>query len=181
MDFRLPALASIVVLAAGCYVRVDDDHDHYIDGPPASPTIYEATIDPGEQLETTPGDGAGAFIEYESGGRWHVFTACDTNLSDLTCTWDVLVSADTEITNFDDEDLEAGDDVFRQGDYAVLLQAYTDVELDGFFFETEPGETVRVEAWLDGRRDARFIFWVGDGGLHRGAPSNPIDLTPASP
>ena len=52
--------------------------------------VVLATIDTDGTLETTPGEGIGAFIEYAEGGRWHVFTACDTDLSGLPCYFNVV-------------------------------------------------------------------------------------------
>ena len=61
---------------------------------------------------------------------------------------------------------------------------------DGFGFTTSPGATVRVSAllydpgygsWFDWSDDPRFISWVGHGAVHRGAPTNPVDLAPDRP
>ena len=34
---------------------------------------------------------------------------------------------------------------------------------------------------LDNACGNRYLFWVGDGALHSGAPSNPIELLPSAP
>jgi hypothetical protein len=57
----------------------------------------------------------------------------------------------------------------------------TSYDFDGFFVNATPGATLRIDVFLDGAPAPRFIYWVGDGGLHSGAPENPIDLIPSEP
>jgi hypothetical protein len=119
------------------------------------------------------------FIEYGEGGRWHVFAACDTDLSGLPCEFNVIATveggfADNEVG----ESLESGDSVEAYDD-AVELAATTNSDFDGMTFDAPVGATVRFEVYLDGLLDARFIYWVGGGALHSGAPTDPIDLKPS--
>jgi len=76
------------------------------------------------------------------------------------------------------QSLESEDSLLNDG-AALELASYTHADSDGFTFEAAPGATVRFEVYLDGTLDARFIYWHGDGAVHAGAPSNPIDLRPA--
>ena len=64
---------------------------------------------------------------------------------------------------------------------ALAFAACTTDGLDGFFVDTNPGLTLRIDVVLDGRPDRRYIYWVGEGGVHKGAPSNTLDLTPSAP
>jgi hypothetical protein len=32
--------------------------------------------------------------------------------------------------------------------------------------------------WLDGSPDAEFVYWVQNGQIRQGAPSNPVDFIP---
>jgi len=59
--------------------------------------------------------------------------------------------------------------------------ADTDSGTDGATIETTPGAILRVDLLLDGKAEPRFIYWFGDGVLHQGAPTNPIDLEPNTP
>ena len=82
----------------------DDDDD-------CGGTVYAATIDTGVGLETDPGRGVGAFVEYAEGGSWRLFTSCDTLISGFVCLWDVIVSplAAGAIFSSAPESLEADD------------------------------------------------------------------------
>ncbi|MBI3204109.1 MAG: hypothetical protein HYZ29_21415 [Myxococcales bacterium] len=144
----------------------------------------ESTIDTGATLaEIEPGQGAGAFVEYEQGGKWRVFTACDTAITDYDCPWDIIVAVDekSELVDFAAEGLEGSDSVAWRTSSGVRMVATNTLDFDGFTFETTPGATVRVDVYLDDAPAPAYIYWVGDGGLHQGSPTNPIDLTPSEP
>src|SRR4051812_13377028 len=71
-----------------------------------------AAIDVDAKLELSePGEGAGVFVEYASGGHWTVTTSCDTNQSKAPCEWDLIMTAEdgTQITNVKGVDLESAD------------------------------------------------------------------------
>ena len=146
--------------------------------------VPEATIDTGSTLgEIKPGEGAGAFVEYQAGGKLHVFTACDTKLSGLSCRWDVIASvgSNANIATFEADRLEQSDYLDWNDSRSVRLVANNTDDFDGFYLSATAGATLRVDVYLDDQPQPRFIYWVGQGGLHQGAPSNPIDLTPSSP
>src|SRR5215203_6098012 len=65
-----------------------DSWDAYSRNPPAQGDIEEAVIDTDELLDVDPGVGAGAFIEYETGGTYHVTTSCDVGQG-ADCYWDL--------------------------------------------------------------------------------------------
>jgi hypothetical protein len=149
-----------------------------------SQNVVLAKIDTGETLTTEKGKGAGVFVEYAEGGRWHVFTSCDFDLYGEKCDWDVLATVQTggPMTNALIESAEQadGDRLYSDG-ASVNLVVSTASDFDGMTFMTDPGATVRIDVLLGGAADARYIYWVGDGGVHSGAPSNPIDLKPSIP
>lgn len=161
-------------------------------GEPAD-RVEELTIDAGERVELDAGEGVGVAIEYAGDGQWRLETACDTALTGESCVFDLLVSSDESaegITAFEGVELEAGDLVQAPDPFAVQLELVTEAEHDGLELRTEPGATVRVSAFLydptvdsarDWSDDPRMISWVGGGAVHRGAPSNPVDLTPDQP
>jgi hypothetical protein len=47
--------------------------------PSATPLLVD--VDPNQTLSAAPGQGAGVFIEYKTGGHWHVWWTCDTALT----------------------------------------------------------------------------------------------------
>lgn len=182
------SLALVALALGGCMY----DHGHrYDDGcvgancggyPPKD--VAEATIDTGATLtDIEPGQGAGAFVEYQAGGKWRVFTACDTDVSKYDCRWDIIVSvgAGDDISDFAAEELEDSDYLEWQDSRSVRLVAVNTVDFDGFTFDATPGASVRVDVYLDDSPAPAYVYWVGDGGLHQGAPTNPIDLTPSAP
>lgn len=174
-----------VVLASGCYYQ--DQRGEHSDPSPSVPgksDIAQSVIDTGATLGgIEPGKGVGVFVEYAQGGEWTVTTTCDTEVSDLPCTFDIIVSTDTseQLLSFSEDQLESGDYLDWEASNAVRMVNDNSYGVDAFRVQTEPGVTLRVDVYLDGAPELRYTYWVGDGGLHRGAPTNPIDLTPSAP
>lgn len=188
MKLRHFAQALSLLALTGCYYDNGRHHHDCMDGDCTSNTqpkdVPQSNIDTGATLaEIQPGQGAGAFVEYAGDGRWHVFTACDTDISHYACRWDIIVSvpSGSVMKSFEGESLEPDDSLDLWDAQSVRLVTDTTSDFDGFFFEATPGSTARVDVYLDDGPAPRYIYWVGDGGLHQGAPSNPIDLKPTSP
>jgi hypothetical protein len=169
-----------------------DPHDGYGSWPYGA-DVAELTIDAGEALVLAPGEGIGVGVEYAGDGLWAVTTVCDTSLSDADCFFDVLITSDGSAAGVGAvtaSDLESEDDFFFPDPFAARLDFVTGADADGATFTTSPGATVRLSALLydpvrdseyDWAEDPRLISWVGGGAIHRGAPTNPVDLTPNRP
>lgn len=157
------------------------DDDYQPSGGSTSQTIEEATIDVDQLLDVEPGDGAGVFIEYETGGNYHVTTSCDV-AQNGECFWDIIVLPldDASVSNVTPLDLESDDSLSFVSGNQLRLVTTTGKDFDGFSFQTEPGAAIRVDAFLDDAPANPYLFWVGDGALRSGAPSNPIDLIPSA-
>jgi len=178
------ALVSVVV---GCSYD-DGGHHDWDNGMPTygSGDVAQSTIDVDATLtDIQPGQEAGAFVEYRAGGTWRVFTSCDSALLDANgrplppCVWDILVQPfKTPVRSVNMEGLEFEDIAGIDDDGSAHLIAVTDADFDGMLVEAEPGEPVRVDVYLDNGPAARYVYWVEAGGLNRGAPTNPIDLSP---
>ena len=176
----------LLFLAAACTYD-NGDAQRFTDNPnDANPmvacgTIARSTIDVDRQIEVDPAGGAGVFVEYAAGGHWHVRTSCDTGRG--PCPWDVLVSPDAghALSNVAPEALESNDSLheYASSPGSWQLTAYTSSDLDGFTFDTDPGAAVEVDALLDGVCAVGYFYWVGDGALHSGSPSNPLFLVPS--
>jgi len=150
--------------------------------PPVDPITM--TIDSDVALDAKPGDGVGIFVEYTTGGRYRIWTTCDTLTSGVTCPFDVYTSVDTSSTiiGVTEENLEGYDSVtVKQNQGTVDLHFETDSDYDAASIDVTPGAILRVEAYLDGQSQPRFVYWFGDGVLHEGAPTNPVDLNPSKP
>jgi hypothetical protein len=188
------AAASVVgsaLLLAAC---VEPEQPQDFDAGDAEPNARVAllAIDSGGQVQLDAGSGIGVSVEYIEGGQWSVASSCDTTLSGLRCSYDILVSTDDAagITAFEAVELEQSDTLQAPDPFALSAELDTGDDADGFGFTTAPGATVRVSAllydpadgnWLSWSDDPRFISWVGHGAVHLGAPTNPVDLTPDRP
>lgn len=153
-----------------------------------APAAARAFIEPDEMLEAPAGEGAGVFIEYESGGRWHVWATCDTRLTGRSCHFDVLVqtSAGT-IRNVYGDALTSDDTVLQDCPDTAQLVLKSRADISGMYFETQPGTTVVFDVLVDGAPYPELVYWYGSfresdaSDVRYGAPGNPIALTPLRP
>jgi hypothetical protein len=149
----------------------------------AGPDAVQAWIDVNAEIETSPGQGAGVFVEYVAGGHWRLRTTCDISKNATPCAWDIIVTPEDNrsISHVLPQDLEADTDSVRaypDDPRSYQLIAKTSGDLDGITFDTEPQTAVLVDVFLDGACALPYFFWVGDGAIHTGSPSNPIVLVP---
>ena len=124
-------------------------------------------IDADRPLTTTPGAGAGVFVEYASGGRWHVFTTCDTNLPPHgRCAFEVYVrTADgSRLLGVTGDSLEASDAVDRVDADGADLASDVAADFDGMWIDATPGAVLRVAAWVGSACDGHYTYW-NDGDL----------------
>ena len=181
-SFALAFILAAPLVACG-YGSDDSDRFHPNDvSITCGDVIEEATIDADELLDVEAGVGAGAFIEYDTGGTYHVTTSCDAD-NGGDCFWDIIVRPldGAPLISASAVDLEEDDSLSFGADDQLRLVANTGRDFDGFTIQTEPGAALEVDALLDNACGNRYLFWVGDGALHSGAPSNPIDLVPSAP
>jgi len=156
------------------------------------PEVAELRIDAGRGVELEPGAGVGVAVEYQGDGRWQMSAACDTSLSGSVCRFALLASSEVGANEFGELErigLEPEDELALLDPFAVEMTWITADDLDAAAFTTSPGASVRVSVLLydpvpdsdvDWTNDPRLVSWVGDGALHAGAPTNPVELTPAS-
>jgi hypothetical protein len=144
--------------------------------------IAEAAIDTGAALASVAGQGAGTLVGYEGAGKWHLNLTCDTAISSERCHWDIFIEPldGARIRNVSHEGLD-GEDAFDWDGEAARLIALTGTDNDALVLETDPGKGLRIDVLLDDAPGNEFIYWIGGGAIHRGAPTNPIDLVPTEP
>jgi len=183
---RLQLLALVAVLAA-C-----DESESGSGVTEPEPEVAESLIDPGRGVELEPGAGVGVAVEYQGDGRWQMSAACDTERSGSVCRFALLASSEESSGEFAELErigLEPEDELTLLDPFAVEMSWITADDLDAAAFTTSAGASLRVSVLLydpvpdsdfDWTNDPRLVNWVGDGALHAGAPSNPVDLTPAS-
>ena len=54
----------------------------------------------------------------------------------------------------------------------------TTSDTDGVTFTASPKTPLDLEVYLDGAPAQEFVYWVGDGQVNSGTPSNPVDFVP---
>jgi hypothetical protein len=144
--------------------------------------VRRSTIDTDEGFDTRPGEGVGVFVEYEADGRFRISTTCDSVYNGYACYFDILVSV-AEGETIRDFQLEGvGDsavDLVEEG--VVSFRSVTDYDVEGFSVWTAPGAVLSVDVLLDCGCGNPYVFWIGDGAIHSGAPSNPLELEPSTP
>jgi hypothetical protein len=180
------ALAGCTAGLGGCFWGGSDAEPE-----PAPVTVPAPTLDTPQQVAITPnktlqnaaGDGVGIFVEYATGGHWHVWTTCDTNQSKVACNFEAFAipGKGAKISNVQPETLESGDVAEELTDGSAHLSASTSTEFDGMTFDATPGAVVELEVYFDGKPDSRVVYWYGSDTLHTGAPTDPVDFLPDAP
>jgi hypothetical protein len=147
----------------------------------ASESPATLDIDTDQTITTMPGQGVGIFVEYATGGIWTVFTACDTNISGDPCDIDVFaVPVDNSVTigNVTGVNFQGPDAIEIQQDGTVHMFVETTTGLDGMTFTAMANASIEFEVYLDGALHPEFIYWIGDGVLHTGSPTDPVNFVP---
>ncbi|AKU94029.1 hypothetical protein AKJ09_00693 [Labilithrix luteola] len=201
------ALVLLPAILAACVI-VDDDHDrhrHYdrddrdrpsepdTTSPAPSPAPSGTTspssamlveVDTDQVMNADPGQGVGVFIEYATGGKWHLWWTCDTARTGQDCDFDVLASVESgAITNVDATNLTGGS-ASTANPNQVEARIRTTNEVHGISFTTNPGEVLTVQASVSGISDGSFLFFVQDGQVNGGFPgvlTNPLKLKGKTP
>jgi hypothetical protein len=189
--FAPSALALVAgVLATGCVVEEQATLTGYrpravSSCPVVSSAAANFNIDANDttSIATTPGEGVGVFVDYDPGGTWHIWTVCDTTLSQALCTYDVTAQVvGGTVANVVGDNLEPGDAAGSTCTDSVFLSVDTGSDTDEVRFSTSPGAPVQISAWLDGMlqsADLPLIYWA-EGDAARNDGSDPITLTPTA-
>jgi hypothetical protein len=182
------ALSACIGLAStttGCIIVNDNDSSYQSppsNNPPPDVQPMKVAIDPDVKLTAAPGDGVGVFVEYGSGGHWHIWTTCDTSHSSSVCSFDIFASTiDGSAIDFTGQDLEGYDFTSKNTDGSVEFYAETSSDTDAVDLTTTPGATLQLEVRLDGNSAPAYVDWFGAGVLHKGAPTNPVLFVPKTP
>jgi len=192
---RIATIACVLASSSlvGCIIE-DRHHGYggyggYVPGSvmsiPACPSgagsAANVSIDTDAALTTAVGEGVGVFVEYQSGGHWHIWTSCDTIATGGGCTFDVTAEAiGSNVTNVRGEDLEPSDVVGSACSPAAYMSVSTGSNFDGMLFDAPAGAPIRVTAALGGALYPDLLYWVGGGVARNDAHSNPLDLTPTA-
>lgn len=190
---RLSTLALLTLsasLASGCiierYERVRRDEAPQCTKPRASAaTVW---IEADEALTSAPGEGAGIFLEYESGGRWHAWVTCDTRLTGRSCKFDIFAQViNGTAGNIVGESLGPRGRVYHDCSDTVQLVVDPGTTTAGMYFDAPPGAAVQFDVLLDGAPYPEIVYWYGRdrrgdvSEVRYGAPGNPISVVPIHP
>jgi len=183
-------LVGLAASAVGCIIVDDSNNNSTTSGgyqPPPNNTpetprlvIIESDV----SLNSAPGEGVGIFVEYYPGGKYRVWTTCDTNVSGQPCPIDVYMSIDSSSTLgvVSGQDLEGYDAIkVDAAGGTVDLHVETTSDTDAVEINVTPGAILRLEAHIDGLAQPRLVYWFGEGVLHQGAPTSPVDFQPTVP
>jgi hypothetical protein len=154
-------------------------------GSATSPAPMLVEVDTDQTMTADPGQGVGVFIEYGSGGKWHIWWTCDTAKTGQECafTVDATATAGT-ISNLDASQVTGGGTVSSPTASSIHAVATTANEVHGVSFTTNPGVILTVKASLGTIADGSFLFFVQDNkvnGGFTGKLSNPLQLQGKTP
>lgn len=190
---RLATLAIVVLgagVTSGCiierYERVHRDEAPQCAKPRASAqTVW---IEPDEALAAEAGEGAGVFLEYESGGRWHAWVTCDTRITGRSCKFDVFAQViNGNVGNIVGESLGPRGRVYHDCADSVQLVVDPGESAAGVYFDAPPGAAVQFDILLDGAPYPELVYWYGHhrksdaSDVRYGAPGNPVSVVPSRP
>jgi hypothetical protein len=148
---------------------------------PAAPMIV--TVDTNQTMNAKGGDGVGVFVEYKTGGHWHVWMTCDTNTSNLDCDFDVKIAGTTVHNGVQTTGSSTGL-ILTQTPGQLEANVLMTTEVNGVTFDTDPGARITIDGTVSGLHSGDYFFWVQDGkvnGGYGGHLSNPLSFDPSQP
>jgi len=151
--------------------------------PSVTPILVD--IDTGKTMTAAPGDGVGIFVEYTSGGQWHVWWTCDTNKTNLSCAFNVKIAVKTgAMSNLALAGAVQGDNL-QQSDTQTFQATTTTTSNDvDVKFSGDPGGTIEITAAVGGIADPSFFFFVQNGvvnGGYTGKLTDPLRFEGTAP
>jgi hypothetical protein len=174
---------------AGCIANSTDHHGGSgAGGPSASssgggadtqPLLVD--VDTGGTLVTTPGNGIGVYVEYQSGGHWSVSWTCDTALTNLSCSFivDASISAGTIVPT--GATVEASGSVSQATPRQIEAVTTTTTSVDGLLFDASPGASLTVTVALNAPVSFFFVQDNQVNGGYQGILTNPLVFQPSAP
>jgi len=146
------------------------------DPEPRPPTEIEplvVEIDADRTMTAEGGQGVGVFVEYATGGKWHVFWTCDTAISGQACQFLLRMTAQDGQLTLADKTVDPAE--------AFEFESLTRTEVNEAYFTAKPGSDVEIEAVIGGKHDSKFFFFVQNGavnGDYTGILTDPLVFRP---
>ncbi|HTB74978.1 MAG TPA: hypothetical protein VK762_17130 [Polyangiaceae bacterium] len=146
----------------------------------AQPLLVD--VDTDATLVTTPGNGIGVYVEYQSGGHWRVSWTCDTALTNLSCNFVVDASVTTgSIANPASEGFEGADSVTQASSRQIEAVTTTTTGDNAILFDATPGAVITVTVSLNAPVSFFFVEENKVNGGYNGALTNPLMFQPTTP
>ena len=148
----------------------------------SAPQPLLVDVDTNGTLVTTPGNGIGVYVEYQTGGHWRVSWTCDTSLTSLSCNF--VVDASVTAGNIAlpaGEGLEASDTLSQGSPQQLEAVTTTTTGVDAMTFDTTPGAPVTVTVTLNAPVSFFFVQDNLVNGGYKGALTNPLIFQPSTP
>ena len=173
---------------AGCIASSTDHHGSSGGGGPYASSSSGADtqpllvdVDTGGTLVTTPGQGIGVYVEYQSGGHWSVSWTCDTAITNLSCSFivDASVSAGSIVETGDT--VEPGGSVSQATPQQIEAVTATTTGVDGVLFDAPPGASITVTVSLNAPVSFFFVQDNQVNGGYQGVLTNPLVFQPSTP
>jgi hypothetical protein len=164
----------------GCVIVSSDDGDVARKPVLTRPAAPAATLGPvrpmlvrvdtGKTMVAAGGDGAGVFVEYQTGGHWHISWTCDSLRTGETCSFFHRVDgASSELTGL--QSLSAT----QTGPSRIESSSTVAGAVAEMFFDTAPGAIISLQSELAGvdTSDGKLFFF--------GRLTNPLQFQGTEP
>ncbi|GAC1353045.1 MAG: hypothetical protein NVS3B20_21660 [Polyangiales bacterium] len=144
---------------------------------PAPSAVPRVGIDTNKTLVVSPGDGAGVFVTYASGGNWSIQWTCDSHVNPgSSCPFDIAVG----VNNANAVSAVPSTALIGRDATGIRAQISTEATLDSMHFQATPGASITLSVMLRGVAMPNLVFFVSDGVLHT-EPTDPIEFVPSAP
>jgi hypothetical protein len=173
------ALAGLL-LTISCAVHTGGDNEP----PPTSTQPLTVVVDTNQTMTAQGGQGVGVFVQYAAGGHWHVFWACDTQLSGLPCDYKLTITG-TSIANAKPSQFEQTDALDSATTDQLVATTHVTTGIDAVDFDATPGADMKIDLTMSGLRSGEFFFFVENGQVNGNFPSDklsdPLIFEPSTP
>lgn len=183
------AMMAGAAFLAGCIANSTDHHGGGSGGGTyassssggADITPLVVHVDTDGTLVTTPGNGIGVYVEYQTGGHWSVSWTCDTALTNLSCSFVVDASVTAGSIAETGETVEVGGAVSQATPQQLEATTTTTTGVDGVLFDATPGAPITVTVSLNAPVSFFFVQDNQVNGGWQGALTNPLVFQPSAP
>lgn len=132
-------------------------------------------VDADRTMTAQGGEGVGVFVEYASGGKWHMFWTCDTAITGQACQFLIQATAKDGLLTIPEKGVEPAE--------SFEFESLTRTEVNEVFFTAKAGSDVQIEAVIGGEHSSKFFFFVQDGvvnGDYTGILTDPLIFRPSN-